>query len=66
MKEAENLNFIDGIIDKKNIDGFTPLYILCEQGFRKKEYEDSEEEELNEALDKLENIEDNLDGGDGL
>lgn len=52
MKEAENLNFIDGIIDKKNIDGFTPLYYLCEQGFRKKEYEDSEEEELNEALDK--------------
>jgi hypothetical protein len=30
VKEAEKLNFIDEINDKKDIDGFTPLYLLCE------------------------------------
>ena len=34
VKEAEKLNFIDELIDKKDIDGFTPLYLLCEKGYR--------------------------------
>jgi len=33
--ESEELKFLDDIIDKKDKQGLTPLYLLCENGFRK-------------------------------
>jgi len=44
--EAGKMNFVDEIIDVKDSNGLTPLYLLCEEGFRKKYDVDDEEEAL--------------------
>ena len=36
LKEAENLGILDQIIDLEDSNGATPLYLLCEQGYRPK------------------------------
>lgn len=41
--EAHKLDFVDEIIDTKDKDGLTPLYLLAEFGYRKK-YDDFEDE----------------------
>jgi hypothetical protein len=33
--EAKDLNVLDQIINQTNKSGFTPLYLLCQNGFRK-------------------------------
>ena len=48
VKEAEKMGHIDDIINQKDADGLTPLYLLCEKGYAKDKdegYEDSEEED---------------------
>jgi hypothetical protein len=37
----------DDIIDKKDNQGLTPLYLLCENGFRKSKYLSEEEKYFN-------------------
>lgn len=38
VMEAERLKFLDDIIDRKDNQGLTPFYLLCENGFRKAKY----------------------------
>ena len=43
-EEAKDLQFIEDIIDIKDNDGLTPLYLLAEHGFRKAyDYDEDEE-----------------------
>lgn len=34
-EEAKDLQFVEDIVDVKDNDGLTPLYLLSEHGFRK-------------------------------
>ena len=47
--EAERLKFVDEIIDKKGSQGLSPLYLLCEKGFRPNKDTNDEEEAFNEG-----------------
>jgi len=40
--EAKKLEFVNEIIDTKDHEGLTPLYLLAEVGYRKK-YDDDDE-----------------------
>ena len=44
--EADLLGFGSEIIDKKDKEGLTPLFLLCEEGYRKRETFNEEEEEI--------------------
>jgi|TARA_B110001450_G_C17574221_1_gene462102 hypothetical protein len=50
--EAKKLEFVDEIIDTKDSEGLTPLYLLAEVGYRKKYDEDDEEMALLHGLGK--------------
>jgi ankyrin repeat protein len=50
--EAKKLEFVDEIIDTKDKEGLTPLYLLAEVGYRKKYDEDDEEMALLHGLGK--------------
>jgi hypothetical protein len=47
--ESEELN-LNKIIDCKDNAGFTPLYLLCEEGFRKNQTFTRDEEEYYEQM----------------
>ena len=47
--EAEELKFSDEIIDKKEFMGLTPLYLLCEKGYKQNKDEDELEEAFKEG-----------------
>ena len=48
--EAGKMGFVDEIIDVKDTSGLTPLYLLCEEGFRRKRGQDDEEEALADGM----------------
>ena len=50
--EAKKLEFVDEIIDTRDGEGLTPLYLLAEVGYRKKYDEDDEEMALLHGLGK--------------
>lgn len=63
--EARQLDFLDEIRNAEDKYGLTPLYVLCEDGF-KKQYQDNEvdlvlKEEI-EALEAFDNLDKNKDG----
>lgn len=52
--EADLLGFGSDVIDYRDRFGLSPLYMLCEQGYRKQNnYEDQEQEALNWGLQKV-------------
>lgn len=50
VKEAEYYNFLHEIIDFKDNDGLTPLYMLAETGYQKSNLNLSEDEQALENL----------------
>ena len=53
VHEAIDLDFINEIIDEEDNDKLTPIYLLCEEGYRKKyEFVDEEEEAEMEGFEK--------------
>jgi ankyrin repeat protein len=50
--EAADLNFTEVVVDVKDNDGLTPLYLLAEHGFRKAYDYDEDEENLMDGLGK--------------
>lgn len=64
--EAEDLKFADDIIDKKGALGLSPLYLLCEKGYRPSKDVNEEEEAFNEGRQKANEAEDAIEEGDGM
>jgi hypothetical protein len=64
--EAEDLKFADDIIDKKGAQGLSPLYLLCEKGYRPNKDVNEEEEAFNEGRQKANEAEEAIEEGDGM
>ena len=58
--EAEDLKFGDDIIDKKEDMGLTPLYLLCQKGYRTTMDVDEEDEAFNEGRKKANEADDDV------